>query len=118
MTGFEPNHGVTGTKVKVSGRNLNQTTGVEFSGGKKAKFTVPAPTQLDVPADAESGPIKLMSASGEYTTEESCRCAWPSRRGWRQAGEGVEFSGRNFHGLTSINIGGQSVLFEVEGTTS
>ena len=120
VTGFEPNHGVTGTKVKVSGRNLNQTTGVEFSGGKKAKFTVPAPTQLDVfvPADAESGPIKLMSASGEYTTEESCfkpvRLAKPERLA-AKPGEGVEFSGRNFHGLTSLNIGGQSVPFEVAG---
>jgi len=118
VTGFEPNHGVTGTKVKISGLNFNQTTGVEFSGGKSAKFTVPAPTQLDVfvPTDAESGPIKLTSNASEYFTEESFFMPVRLAKSVKLAakpGEDVEFTGRNFHGLTSLNIGGQSVPFEV-----
>lgn len=118
VTGFEPNHGVTGTKVKVYGLNLDQTTGVEFAGGKVAKFIVPAPTQLDVfvPKDAESGPIKLKSAAGETLTKASffmpVRLAKPAKLA-AKPGESVEFKGLNFHGLTALNIGEQSVPFEL-----
>jgi len=118
ITGFAPNTGVAGTKVQLLGRNLNRTTAVEFGGVKAAEFTAPAPTQLTVtvPPDARSGPVKLLSALGDFTSAENFflppRLAKLEKLA-AKPGDEVEFTGRNFTGLESLRIGGQSVPFEV-----
>ena len=118
VTGIEPNRGVAGTKIKLYGRNLNQTIGVEFAGGEPADFTVPASTQLDVfvPRNAQTGSIKLISQMEEYFTKEVFfmppRLTKPDQLA-AKPGEIVEFKGLNFKGLTSLIIGAKSVPFEV-----
>jgi len=118
ITGFEPGTGVAGTKVKLHGRNLDRATAVEFGGVKAAAFNAPAPTQLSVtvPPDARSGPVKLLSALGDFTSEATFflppRLAKPEKLA-AKPGDEVEFAGRNFLGLESLRIGGQAVPFEV-----
>jgi len=118
LTSFEPGTGVTGTRVKLNGRNLDRATAVEFGGVKAETFTVPAPTQLSVtvPPDARSGPVKLLSTLGDFTSAENFflppRLANPEKLK-AKPGDVVEFIGRNFLGLESLSIGGQSVSFEV-----
>ena len=118
ITSFEPATGVTGTKVKLHGRNLDLTTVVEFGGVKAAAFTVPASTQLSVtvPLDAQSGPVKLLSLLGDFSSAENFflppRLAKPKKLE-AKPGDEVEFAGRNFLGLESLRIGGQVVPFEV-----
>jgi len=118
LTSFEPGIGVTGTRVKLHGRNLDRATAVEFGGVKAEAFTVPAPTQLSVtvPPDARSGPVKLLSALGEFTSAENfflpVRLAKPEMLE-AKPGDVVEFTGRNFLGLESLSIGGQAVPFDV-----
>ena len=85
---------------------------------KAEAFTVPAPTQLSVtvPPDARSGPVKLLSALGEFTSAENfflpVRLAKPEMLE-AKPGDVVEFTGRNFLGLESLSIGGQAVPFDV-----
>ncbi len=118
ITGFEPGTGVAGTKVKLYGRNLDRATAVEFGGVKAAAFNAPAPTQLSVtvPPDARSGPIKLLSVLGDFTSEATFflppRLA-KSETLAAKPGDVVEFTGRNFLGLESLRIGGQDVPVEV-----
>ena len=118
ITGFEPGTGVAGTKVKLHGRNLDRATAVEFGGVKAAAFNAPAPTQLSVtvPPDARSGPVKLLSALGDCTSEATFflppRLAKPENLA-AKPGDELEFAGRNFLGLESLRIGGQAVSFEV-----
>ena len=118
VTGIEPNRGVAGTKIKLYGRNLNQTIGVEFADGEPADFTVPASTQLDVivPRNAQTGSIKLISNMEEYSTKEFFfmppRLTKPDQLA-AKPGEVVEFTGLNFNGLISLVIGVKSVPFEV-----
>jgi len=118
LTGFEPSTGVAGTKVKLHGRNLDRATAVEFGAVKAVEFTVPAPTQLSVivPPDARSGPVKLVSVLGDFTSAENFflppRLAKPEKLA-AKPGDEVEFSGRNFLGLESLRIGRQAVPFEV-----
>jgi len=120
LNSFEPGTGVTGTSVKLHGRNLDRATAVEFGGVKAATFTVPAPTQLNVtvPPDARSGPVKLLSALGDFTSEDNFflppRLTKPDKLE-AKPGDEVEFTGRNFLGLESLSIGGHSVPFEVVG---
>ncbi|MDP7013729.1 MAG: IPT/TIG domain-containing protein [Verrucomicrobiota bacterium] len=118
LTGFEPGSGVAGTMVKLHGRNLDRATAVEFGGVKAAAFNAPAPTQLSVtvPPDARSGAVKLLSALGDFTSAENFylppRLAKPEQLA-AKPGDVVEFGGRNFLGLESLQIGGQAVAFEV-----
>ena len=118
ITGFAPNTGVAGTKVKLLGRNLERATAVEFGGVKAAAFNAPASTQLSVtvPPDARSGPVKLLSALGDFSSAENFylppRLAKPEKLA-AKPGDVVEFTGRNFLGLQSLHIGGQTVPFEV-----
>ena len=120
VTDIEPNRGVAGTKIKLYGRNLNQTIGVEFSGGEPADFAVPASTQLDVfvPRNAQTGSIKLISKMEEHSTKEVFfmppRLTKPNQLA-AKPGEVIEFNGLNFNGLTSLIIGTKSVPFEVIG---
>ena len=118
VTDIEPNRGVAGISVKLYGRNLDQTTGVEFAGGMSANFTVPASTQLNVfvPLNAHTGPIKLLSNKEEHITEEVFfmppRLTKPDLLA-AKPGDDVVFNGLNFNGLASLNIGNHSVPFEV-----
>jgi len=118
LTGFEPDTGVAGAKVKLHGRNLDRATAVEFGGVKAAAFTVSAPTQLSltVPPDARSGPVKLLSALGDFTSAQNFflppRLAKPETLA-AKPGDVVEFDGRNFLGLESLHIGGKAVPFDV-----
>ncbi|MEC7813074.1 MAG: IPT/TIG domain-containing protein, partial [Verrucomicrobiota bacterium] len=118
LTGFEPATGVAGTRVKLHGRNLDRATAVEFGGMKAAAFNAPASTQLSVtvPPDARSGPVKLLSALGDFSSAENFflppRLAKPEKLA-AKPGDEVEFTGRNFLGLESLRIGGQVVPFEV-----
>ena len=118
ITGFEPGTGVAGTKIRLYGRNLDRATAVEFGGVKAAAFNAPAPTQLSVtvPPDARSGPVKLLSVLGDFTSEANFflppRLAKPETLA-AKPGDLVEFTGRNFLGLESLRIGGQAVPFEV-----
>ena len=118
VIGIEPNRGVAGTKIKVYGRNLDQTIGVEFANGEIADFTTPASTQLNVvvPRNAQTGSIKLISKTEEHNTKEVFfmppRLTAPKQLA-AKPGEVVEFNGSNFNGLTSLIIGSKSVPFEV-----
>lgn len=118
LADFEPDTGVAGTDVKLHGRNLDRVTAIEFGGVKADLFTVPASTQLTVtvPLDARSGPVRLLSAHGDFTSAASFylppRLANQDKLA-AQPGELVEFGGRNFIGLESLYIGGQAVGFEV-----
>ena len=118
ITGFEPGTGVAGMKVKLHGRNLARATAVEFGGVKASVFNAPAPTQLSVtvPRNARSGPVKLLSALGDFTSEAIFflppRLAKPDKLA-AKPGDEVEFAGRNFLGLESLRIGGQAVPFEL-----
>jgi len=117
LTGFDPSSGVIGTEVKLHGHNLDRTTAVEFGGVKVAQFHAPAPTQLTVtvPLDARSGPVKLLSAQGDFTSATPFylppRLAKPEKLA-AKPGDVVEFDGRNFLGLDSLYIGGQAVAFD------
>ena len=118
VTGIDPDRGVAGTKIKLYGRNLDQTIAVEFSGGESADFTVPASTQLDVfvPRNARTGSIKLISKMEEYSTKEFFfmppRLNSPDTVS-AKPGEAIEFNGLNFDGLKSLFIGEKSALFEI-----
>ena len=118
LSSFEPGTGVTGTKVKLHGRNLDRAMAVEFGGVKAVAFTVTASTQLSltVPPDARSGPVKLLSALADFTSVQNFylppRLDKPEKLA-AKPGDKVELTGQNFLGLESLHIGGQSVPFDV-----
>lgn len=68
-----PMAGPAGTKVTISGTQLNDVTRVQFSPGREAPFKVLSDSQIEVtvPDGAVTGPIKLSTAAGTAVSKDT-----------------------------------------------
>ena len=69
ITDFQPQSGQVGFSVTIAGANLNGTSQVMFN-GKPAQIGIVTPNfvQVFVPTGATSGPIRLVTPTGEATS--------------------------------------------------
>jgi len=74
ITSFTPTSGTPGTTVTITGKNLTNTSAIQFTGtfASGSNFTVLSDTQITtvVPPDADTGPITL-TADGTTTSTQS-----------------------------------------------
>ena len=72
ITGFEPSSGPVGTTVTIGGAGFRGVTQVFFN-GVAATFSNDSLTQITavVPANATSGPIRVVTANGQTQSAES-----------------------------------------------
>jgi len=73
ITGFSPTHGLPGTNVTITGLNLLGATAVKFN-GLSASFVPPtnnASIQAVVPANAQTGPITVITPAGTAISTNS-----------------------------------------------
>ncbi len=109
---FAPKAGSAGsTVVDLSGKRFyypTPVTSVTFN-GKAAAFTILTDTHIQVttPALATTGPIKLTTALGSYTTSLNF-CITPSFSGFApasgRAGTNVVLTGENFSNTVSVTF--------------
>ncbi|MBX3746960.1 MAG: IPT/TIG domain-containing protein [Verrucomicrobiae bacterium] len=103
---FHPPTGSTGTNVVLEGGGFQGVTDVQFN-GVKASFTATSPTRVTavVPAGATTGPIKIVTPDGDFTTEASFTL--PPRitaftPGTGRRGDTVTVDGQNLNGVTRL----------------
>ncbi len=72
ITSFSPTAGAIGSTVTINGGNFFSPTSVEI-GGKSASATITSTTQISatVPTGATTGPIKVSTANGSFTTSSN-----------------------------------------------
>jgi IPT/TIG domain len=117
ITGFIPSSGPEGTKVTISGTNLNGASAVKFH-GTSASFTVNSAIQITatVPTGATTGPISVTTAGGVATsaTDFTVTLAPPTVSGFSPAaaavGTTVTINGTHLGGASSVTFGGISTV--------
>jgi uncharacterized repeat protein (TIGR01451 family) len=110
VTGFDPVNGNDGTTVYVSGLHLSTVTNVTFNGKSGVGLFPQSDTQIIVnaPAGVTSGPIKVSSPQGTFTTSSNF-FGPPVITGFSpylaRLGTNVVITGTNFLGATGVLFG-------------
>ena len=115
VSGFAPAAGNQGTSVSIFGAHLMGVTSVTFSGKAASIDLTQAPTDTlisyIVPSGVVSGPIKVTSPAGSFTTATNFFVP-PQVTGFSptngRAGTNLTISGSNLLGATSVKLGGTS----------
>jgi hypothetical protein len=116
LLGFSPASGPAGTAVTINGTDLQAVTGVTFNGAAAA-FVLHSPTEISatVPVGATTGPITLLSASGNSTSTGNFTVSvstLPMISGLNPTsgpvGTSVVITGVNFTGATAVQFNGTS----------
>lgn len=113
VAGFHPAVGTPGTPVSISGAHLMTVTSVSFAGKSAAIDPLQAPTDqiisYIVPQGAVSGPIRVQSSAGTFTTATNFFVP-PLVTGFSpptgRAGTNLNIRGNNLLGATSVKLGG------------
>ena len=118
VTDFDPARGPRGTPIIISGLNFTNVTAVTFNGTNAERFSATAPTQIHavVPATVTTGPIKVTTTAGSYTTSNLFHApprvtGFAPEQGW--AGDPVTITGTNLAAATAVAFGGVEWPFEV-----
>ena len=118
---FQPRIGTTGTNVVLQGGGFHGVTGVEFN-GTRATFTFRSSIQVDaiVPAGASTGPIRLITTNGTFTTTGLFHL--PSRINSFNPNSGerddvVSIDGQNLSGTTRVLFNGVEASFTLTSPT-
>ncbi len=120
VTSFSPASGATGTRVVITGSNLNGATSVVM-GGTSIPFRVDNAGQITVIVPiggVGDGAITVNTAGGVGISNEAFRFIPPpmiSSAGVVQSRQGtiLRIVGQNFVGTTTVNIGRISVPFTI-----
>ncbi|MFO0751555.1 MAG: hypothetical protein U1F43_38695 [Myxococcota bacterium] len=125
LTAFDPPAGPIGTRVVITGTDLDSALGVSFHGTAAASFTVDSPTQISavVAADTTAGPIAVTTLGGAVAsaTDFTVRFA-PTIVGLSPAaggvGRAVLVDGTDFVDVSAVAFGGTAAAsFEVQSPT-
>jgi hypothetical protein len=118
---FLPAFGATGTNVTLQGGGFHGTTAVDFN-GTTAAFTVRSSTLLDavVPANATSGPLRITTTNGTFTTSEFFHL--PARinsfnPNSGRSGDSITIDGQNLAGTTRVLFNGVEASFTLTSPT-
>jgi len=118
---FNPRIGTTGTNVTLQGGGFHGVTAVEF-GGTRAAFIFRSSILVDavVPSGASTGPIKLITTNGTFTTTELFHLparvtSFTPNSGKR--GDLINIDGQNLSGTTRILFNGAEAVFTVTSRT-
>lgn len=118
---FSPEAGTSGTQVVLEGGGLNGVTEVAFN-GTRATYAPRSSTRIDalVPAGAESGPIRVSTTNGVFTTAGDFhlpgRITSVSPLAGRR-GDTVTVEGQNLRGATTVRLNGVTTSFTVVSGT-
>lgn len=103
---FHPPTGRAGTNVVLEGGGFQGVTEVQFN-GVRAAFTATSPTRVTavVPSGATTGPIKIVTPDGDFTTETSFTLppritAFTPATGRR--GDTIQVDGQNLNGVSRL----------------
>jgi hypothetical protein len=117
VSDFSPASGPVGTKVTITGANLNGPTAVAFNATRSGSYTVESPTQLSatVPAGASSGPISVTTPGGTAASRASFTVTSPAptvasvspAEGPTSGGMPITITGTHFLSGATVNIGGK-----------
>jgi hypothetical protein len=118
---FQPRIGTTGTNVVLQGGGFQGVTSVEFN-GTRATFTFRSSIQVDavVPSGASTGPIRLITTNGTFTTTELFHL--PSRITSFNPNSGkrddvITIDGQNLSGTTRVLFNGVEASFTLTSPT-
>ena len=111
ITSYSPSFGSVGTRVTLTGSHFNGVSKV-FFGDKEASFEIVADSQISttVPAEANTGFIRVESPSGDSQTETlfylpaKIESFEPEKA---TPGAEIMIKGSNFTGTSRIRIGGK-----------
>ncbi len=113
--------GSTGTNVLLTGGGFQGVTAVEFN-GTRASFTYRSSTEVGsvVPSGASTGPIRLVTTNGTFTTTELFHL--PARLNTFNPGSGmrgdvITIDGQNLDGATRVLFNGVDAEFTVASST-
>ena len=117
---FTPESGLPGTTVQFQGNHFVNVESVLF-GEREATFEVAAETQLTaiVPTDAETGPITIKTAFGEFVTESEFVVQEPAPSltlfspPFGPVGTQVTLVGNHFNAVNGVFFGDKEATFEV-----
>jgi uncharacterized repeat protein (TIGR01451 family) len=113
ITSFSPDRGRPGARINILGANLELATAVRFN-GVAAEFDVFGTSIFaDVPAEATSGPITIITAAGVAQSAQPFTVLGQFvpeitrfEPGTGTAGTSVTIRGTNFIGVTEVSFGG------------
>ncbi len=122
VTGFFPAVGTAGDVISIFGVHLGTVTSASI-GGQAAAFSQPPAESLVkiiAPASVVSGPIKVTSSAGSFTTATNFFVP-PALTGFSpssgRAGTNVNIRGKNLLGATSVTVdGAQATYFATNNT--
>lgn len=121
ITDFSPTVGAVNTYVTMDGLNLSTVTNVTFNGVKET-ITATTPLQVDITTATSTGPIKVFSPQGTFTTSSNfITSAGPIVTDFAPTlggpGVNVVIDGLNFTGVTSVKFGSTSATKNVTSPT-
>jgi hypothetical protein len=116
INSFDPNAGIPGQTVTVSGPHVGDaTTAVAFNGVPAARFSVLSPSRVSavVPLAATTGPVSLTTPAGTATSSGSFTVPPPVlvsvQPNQAVVGQSVTVWGFNFAGVTEVRFNGALV---------
>lgn len=120
LESFSPTSGLAGDTIELRGSHFINVESVQF-GDKEAAFLVTAETQMtaDVPEDAETAPITIVTAFGETQSATHFFVQQPAPEligfepGFGPIGTQITLTGIYLNGVTNVVVGGQNAAFEI-----
>ncbi len=127
VTGISPNSGSTagGTKVTLTGTNLQNATGVSF-GGTSVKIGSDSSTQITVTSPAGKGTVNVTvttkggtsgAAQFTYTVSAPTLTGISPASGSTAGGTTVTLTGTNLSGATGVSFGGTGAAIGSDSST-
>lgn len=117
---------LTGSPLTVTGTGLDRATAVEFSGGAQAVISSRAGSTsitVDVPGAAQSGPISVLSSSGERASSAVALTVTPrivvgnAGSFTAASGSSVTLIGSGFSEVSGITVGGVAAALGARSAT-
>jgi hypothetical protein len=110
ITSFTPAYGITGSPVKILGKNFTGAISVQFGGVNAASFTVDSSTGISaIVGQGASGNLTVMTGFGT-ATDSGFIFKGPLIYHYAPtngtAGDTIQISGTNFTGVTTVSFGG------------